>query len=112
MLLIVAHSKRARQALRNACEAHADAVRRRFGRAVLFRETEFGAFIAQRLREEYAGEVQVERTVPLNEHRDVPDSVSEAAAAYADREEPSVPYAKFAAGTNYPSPSAMQGEEL
>lgn len=112
MILAVAHSKTARQALRNTCNAHEDAVVRRFGRAVLFEATEFGAFLALRLRAEHDGDLQVERTVPLNEYRDVPDSVRKAAAAYAAREDAHTPYERFASGTDHPDPETMRGESL
>ena len=112
MLLVVTYSRAARQTLRNACAAHEETVVRRFGRVVLFEETEFGAFLALRLRAEYGVDVQVERTAPLNEFEAVPDSVREAAQAYADREHASTPYAKFAAGDDYPDPGAMKDREL
>jgi hypothetical protein len=112
VLLVVTYSKSARQALRNTCRAHEDAVVRRFGRAALFEATEFGAFLALRLREAHGGDVQVERTRPLNEFREVPEPVREAATAYADREQPSTPYEKFAAGTDHPDPDAMRDTDL
>jgi len=110
VLLVIAYSRAARQTLRNACEAHPETVRRRFGRAVLLEETEFGAFLGLRLRAEY--EVQVERTAPLNEYADVPERVREAAEAYADRETASTPYAKFASGEEYPDPEELRNAEL
>jgi hypothetical protein len=110
VLLVVAYSHPARQALRNACEAHPDTVRRRLGRAALFEETELGAFLALRLRAEY--EVQVERTAPLNEFEAVSEGVREAVSAYADREHASTPYAKFAAGTDHPDPEELRDAEL
>lgn len=85
---------------------------RRLGRAALFEETEFGAFLALRLRAEYGVDVQVERTDPLNEFEAVPEGVREAAEAYADREHASTPYAKFAAGDDHPDPAAMKDREL
>lgn len=112
MILAVAHSKAARQALRNTCNAHEDTVVRRFGRAVLFEATEFGAFLALRLRAEHGADLQVERTVPLNEYRDVPDDVREAAAAYAAREDAHTPYERFAADTDHPDPETMREEPL
>jgi len=112
VLLVVAYSKAARQALRNSCSAHPDVVVRRFGRAVLLHETEYGAFLACRFRERFADAVQVERTAPLNEYRDVPERVREAAAAYEARESPSTPYPKFAAGTDHPDPDAMRDAPL
>lgn len=112
MLLVVAHAKDARQAVRNTCNRHGETVVRRFGRAVLLRETEFGAFLAQRLRERHGTDVQVERTVPFNEYDEMPDRVREAAAAYADRDDPATPYAAFAAGTDHPAPEAMRDADL
>lgn len=112
MLLVVVYSRSARQTLRNVCNAHPETVVRRFGRAVLLEETEFGAFLALRLRAKHGGDVQIERTRPLNEFAAVPDAVREAAAAYEAREEPSTPYAKFAAGTDHPTPEAMRESEL
>lgn len=112
MILVAAYSKAARQALRNSCSTHGDVVVRRFGRAVLLRETEYGAFVACRLRERFGSAVQVERTEPLNEYRDVPDRVREAAAAYEARESPSTPYPKFAAGTDHPSADEMRERAL
>lgn len=57
MLLVIAYSRAARQALRNRCNAHPETVVRRFGRAVCLAETELGAFLALRLRERYGGDV-------------------------------------------------------
>ena len=112
MLLVVTYSRAARQSLRNVCRTHEDCVVRRFGRAALLEATEFGAFQALRLREKHAGDVQVERTVSLNEFAVVPDRVRDAAAAYESRERTSTPYAKFAAGTDHPNPDAMTDTEL
>lgn len=112
MLLVVTYSRGARRTLRNTCSAHEDCVVRRFGRAALFEETEFTAFLAVRLRAEHGADVQVERTHPFNEFREVPDAVREAAVAYADRDHPSTPYAKFAAGSDHPDPEAMKDAEL
>jgi hypothetical protein len=78
----------------------------------LLDETEFGAFQALRLREQFGGAVQVERTRPLNEFAAVPERVRDAAAAYADREAAALPYQKFAAGTEYPSPAELKGVDL
>lgn len=110
MLLVVAYSRAGRQALRNACRTHQQAVRRRLGRAALLAETELGALVALRLRAEY--EVQVERTAPLNEFEEIPDRVRDAVTAYGDREHASTPYAKFAAGTDHPEPEELAGTEL
>lgn len=112
MLLIATYSREARTSLRNACRSHDGVVVRRFGRAALLAETELGAFLALRLREKHAGDVQIERTRPLNEYEEVPDGVREAATAYESRDSPSTPYAKFAAGTDHPAPSAMRDREL
>lgn len=112
MLLVVTYSRGARTALRNACRGHEGTVVRRFGRAALLEPTEFGAFLALRLRAKHPDDVQVERTVPLNEFADVPDDVREAARAYEERDAPSTPYAKFAAGTDHPDPDSLRDEPL
>ena len=112
MLLIITYSKPARQALRNLSNAHEESVVRRFGRAALLADTEFGAFQAVRLREQFGGAVQVERTRPFNPHEAVRESVREAAVAYANRETAALPYAKFAAGTDHPPPAPLKGREL
>jgi hypothetical protein len=113
VILVVTYSRAARQALRNACRAHEDAVVRRFGRAALLEATAFGAFLGLRLRERYGSDVQVERTTPLNEFEEDLESVHAAAVAYEDRESPSTPYGKFAAGREgLPSKSAMREQEL
>ena len=112
MLLVVTYSQAARQALRNACQIHEESVVRRFGRAALLESTEFGAFLALRLRAEHGVDVQIERTEPLVADRDVPDAVIEAALAYADREHTSTPYTKFAAGRDLPAAESMKEREL
>ncbi|WP_211313010.1 hypothetical protein [Halarchaeum salinum] len=112
MLLIVAYSRAARQALRNSCSTHSETVVRRFGRAVLLRETEYGAFVACRLRERFDTAVEVARTEPLNEFRDVPKHVRDAATAYEARDSPSTSYAKFAVGADYPDPDTMRETPL
>ncbi|MFB6268057.1 MAG: hypothetical protein ABEI31_10390 [Halodesulfurarchaeum sp.] len=112
MLLTIAYSSSARQSLRNTCNANEEAVVRRFGRAVLFEETRLGALLALRLREKHGADVQIERTEPLNEFRDVPAAVRAAAAAYEDRENPSTSYAKFAAGTDHPTVEELADVEL
>lgn len=112
MLLVVTYSRAARGSLRNVCRTHTETVVRRFGRAALFEPTEHGAFLALRLREKHPGDVQIERTRPLNEFSDVPDAVREAARAYAARDQPSTPYAAFAAGTDHPEPSQLRDREL
>ncbi|WP_327050567.1 DUF7855 family protein [Halomicrococcus gelatinilyticus] len=111
MLLVITYSQSARQTLRNVCNAHGEHVVRRLGRAALLESTEFGAFLALRLRAKH-DDVQIERTVPFNEFRDVPESVREAAKAYENREQASTPYARFAAGTDHPSPDEMRDVEL
>jgi hypothetical protein len=112
VLLVVTYSRAARTTLRNACRAHEETVVRRFGRAALLAETGFGAFLALRLRERHGGDVQVERTRPFNEFEDVGADVREAARAYEARDAASTPYAKFAAGTDHPSPAALRDREL
>lgn len=112
MLLVVTYSRAARQALRNACRSHEDAVVQRFGRAALLEPTEFGAFLALRLRAEHGPDVQVEQTEPLVAGRDVPERVRAAATAYAGRDERSTPYEKFAAGREHPEPADLKGNEL
>lgn len=112
MILVATFSRAARQALRNACRAHEDAVVRRFGRAALFEATAFGAFLGLRLRERHGGDVLVERTRPLNEFDEALADVRAAAEAYERRDAPSTPYAKFAAGRDLPSKSAMRAQEL
>ena len=112
MLLVVTYSKGARTSLRNVCRTHEKTVVRRFGRAALLAETEHGAFLALWLREKHPDDVQVERTAPFNKFRDAPAAVRETAAAYEGREDRNVPYAKFAAGTDHPSPAALKRREL
>ena len=112
MILVVTYSQDARQTLRNACDAHSDTVVQRFGRAALLESTELGAFLALRLRAKHAGDVQVELTTPFNEFEAVSESVRTAAEAYENREQPSTPYAKFAAGTDYPDPDRLADREL
>jgi hypothetical protein len=112
VLLVVTYARAARQSLRNACDAHEHCVVRRFGRAALLRETEFGAFQALRLREKHGGDVQVERTEAFNEFADAPERVRQAARAYEDREAASTPYAKFATGREHPAPETMRDSEL
>lgn len=112
MLLVIAYSSAARQALRNTERSYPDAFRRRFGRVGLLAETELGAFLALRLRATHGADVQVSRTRPLNEFEDVPDRVREAANAYAERDRPQTPYPKFAAGSPYPSIESLRDREL
>ena len=112
MLLVVTYAQAARQTLRNVCNRYEETVVQRFGRAALLEATRLGAFLALRLREKHAGDVQVERTEPFNEFADVPESIRDAAAAYEDRDHPSTPYAKFAVGTDHPDVDSMRGVEL
>lgn len=112
MLLVITYSRSARESLRNVCRAHEESVVRQFGRAALFEATEFGAFQALRLREKHDDAVQIERTRPFNEFAAVPAAVREAATEYENRDEPAVPYASFASGTDHPSKAQMQESEL
>lgn len=112
MLLVVTYSKAARTSLRNVCRTHGASVVRRLGRAALFEETEHGAFLALRLREKHPEDVQLERTEPFNEFRDVPDTVREAARAYENRTNATTSYAKFAVGSPHPEPTALKRREL
>ena len=111
MLLVITYSRAARQSLRNVCRAHEDCVVRRFGRAALLESTAFGAFQALRLREKHDLDVQLERVEPFVE-RDVPRRVREAATAYEHRDQPSVPYRQFAAGTDHPAPESMRERDV
>lgn len=112
MLLVIAYSSAARQSLRNICTVNPEAVIRRFGRVAVFCETELGALLALRLYEKHGTDVQIERTEPLNEFRDVPDHVRDAASAYEQREHRSTPYAAFVAGTPHPDVEELRGVEL
>ena len=112
MLLVVTYSRGARTSLRNVYRTHGESVVRRFGRAALLEETEHGAFLALRLREKHPDDVQLERTEPFNEFRDVPAAVREAATAYERRGDRNVPYAKFAVDSPHPSPAALKEREL
>lgn len=112
MLLVITYSRTARQSLRNVCRAHEESVVGQFGRVALFAPTEFSAFHLLRMREKHGEAVQIERTRPFNEYASVPEAVRKAASAYENREEPALPYATFAAGTEHPAPAAMRGEEL
>jgi len=112
VLLVIAYSTRARQSLRNVCRTHEESVVGQFGRVALFEATEFGAFQALRLREKHGEEIQLERTVPFNEFESVPAPVREAARAYEAREVPTLPYSRFAAATDHPTPAEMKGKRL
>lgn len=111
MLLVVAHSREARASLRHSCNAHEDTVARQVGRVALLEATAWGAFLALRLRAKHPGAVQVERTEPLLPDA-VPDDVSAAVDAYADRDHPATPYDKFAAGTEHPDAGTLKDREL
>ena len=112
MLLVVTYSQAARTSLRNVCRTHEESVVRRFGRAALLAESHHGAFLALRLREKHPEDVQVERTEPFNEFREVPDAVREAATAYERRSNPNTAYAKFAVDSPHPSPGELKSREL
>ncbi|CAI50642.1 uncharacterized protein NP_5102A [Natronomonas pharaonis DSM 2160] len=112
MLLVVTYSTAARTSLRNVCRTHEESVIRRFGRAALLADTHHGAFLALRLREKHPDDVQLERTEPFNEFRDLPASVREAAEAYENRTEPATAYAKFAVDSPHPSPDELKRQEL
>jgi len=112
VLLVVTYSRAARTSLRNVCRTHTSSVARRLGRAALLEETEHGAFLALRLHEKHPETVQIDRTKPLNEFRDVPEPVREAASAYEDRANATTPYSAFAAGTPHPAPSALKNRDL
>ncbi|MCQ4334299.1 hypothetical protein KM295_12575 [Natronomonas sp. F2-12] len=112
MLLLVTYSQAARNSLRNVCRTHEESVVRGFGRAALFEATEHGAFLALRLREKHPEDVQIERTEPFNEFREVREAVRVAARAYECRECPSTPYAKFAVDSPHPTPEELRTREL
>lgn len=101
----------ARQSLRNVCNAHPDAVKRRFGRAALFEDTERGALLALRLAEKHGIDVELERTSPLNPHR-LPDQIRHAARAYEQEAHPNTPYDKFAAGHEFPTLDELREQDL
>lgn len=106
------YSQAARNSLRNVCRTHERSVVRRLGRAALFETTEHGAFLALRLREKHPEDVQLERTEPFNEFRDVPKSVREAARAYENRDNPNTAYAKFSIDRPHPTPEELRAREL
>jgi hypothetical protein len=110
--LVVTYSQAARTSLRNVVRTHESTVVRRFGRAALLAETEWGAFLALRLAEKHGSDVQIERTAPLNEYTEVPDRVREAARAYEARDSPNTPYDRFASGTDHPPSEELQTREL
>ncbi len=112
MLLVVTYSTAARTSLRNVCRTHEGSVVRRLGRAALFAETEHGAFLALRLREKHPEDVQLERTEPFNEFRDVPEAVRKAAESYEDRANENTAYTKFASGSPHPTPEELKCNQL
>lgn len=111
MLLVITYSRTARQSLRNVCRAHEDTVVRRFGRAALLEATEFGAFQALRLQAKHGLDVQIERVEPFIDN-DVPERVREAATAYENRDQSSVPYRQFASGTDHPAPETLRETDV
>jgi len=111
VFLVITFSRAARQSLRNVCRAHEDCVVRRFGRAALLEATGLGAFQALRLREKHDLDVQIQRAEPFLAG-DLPDGISAAAAAYEDRDQPSVPYRQFAAGRDHPAPESLREHDL
>lgn len=112
VLLVVAYSRGARQTLRNICQAHEEAVIRRFGRAALFEGTQRGALLGLRLSEKHGLDIQIERTRPFNEYEAVPEEVRAAAREYERDAHPNTPYQKFVAGTDYPSLATLGDREL
>jgi len=107
-ILVVADAPGARHTLRNACDSYPEAVRWRFGRVALFEGTELGAFLAYRLREKHGEDVHLAWTTPLGDGDPGCRRAREAARAFEDRTNPSTPYPKFAAGTDYPQPREMR----
>ena len=75
-------------------------------------ETEHGAFLALRLREKHPDDVQLERTEPFNEFRDVPEPVREAARAYESRPNRNTAYAKFVVDSPHPNPAELKRRDL
>lgn len=112
MLLVVTYSQAARTSLRNVCRTHEETVVRRFGRAALFEETEYGAFLALRLHAKHPDEVQLERTTPFNEFQQVPESIRTAVEAYDNRANENTTYARFAVDSPHPEPGAMKRRKL
>lgn len=110
--LVIADTPGARQTLRNVCNAHEETVSRRFGRAVLLEATEFGAFLAFRLRVKHGESVQVRRVQPVDVDRPDYRRAYEAAVAFEERENEHTPYPKFAAGTDHPMPPEMRDRVL
>ncbi|MFW5973958.1 MAG: hypothetical protein ACOCPZ_01080 [Natrialbaceae archaeon] len=110
--LTVADEESARRTLRNTCNAYEDAVVHRFGGAAAFEPTEFGAFLAFRLREKHGDAVRVVRTVPVDPQREPFRRAHEAAVAFERREHESTPYPKFASGTDHPQPEEMRDRDL
>lgn len=110
--LVIADSPKARETLRNVCNAYEEAIGRRFGRAVVIEATEFGAFLAFRLRAKYGDDVRVRRIRPFEEGRSVYRRPHDAARAFEERDDENTPYPKFAAGTEHPSPAEMRERSL
>ncbi|WP_255169199.1 hypothetical protein [Natrononativus amylolyticus] len=105
---VVADSSKARETVKNICKTHRETVLRRFGRAVVFAPTEFGAFLAFWLRAKHGEAVQIVRTAPVDEHHRRYRRAREASLAFAGRDNDRTPYPKFAAGTDHPSADAMR----
>lgn len=112
MLLIITYTRAARNSLRNVRRTNEDVVVRWFGRSALFAATELGAFHALRLQEKHPEAVQIERTQPFNQFREVPERVRDAVAAYSAREHASTPYSAFAVGRDLPEIDSMAHREL
>lgn len=112
MLLVITYSTAARSSLKNTRRLHGESIVRWFGRAALLEETELGAFLALRLQTTHPNAVQIERTTPFNEFKEVPARVREAVAAYERRTCKNTPYSSFAAGTSFPSMEGMANREL
>lgn len=110
--LVVADAPGARQTLRNICTTHEDAVFRRLGRAAVFEGTEFGAFLAFRLRAKHGDGVQIVQATPIGDRQDAFRRASEAARAFENRAHECTPYPKFAAGTGHPLPAEMRDRRL
>jgi hypothetical protein len=108
----VTYSQAARNSLRNVCRTHEQSVVRRLGRAALLEATEHGAFLGLRLREKHPEDVQLERTEPFNEFRDVREAVREAAQSYENRSNPNTAYAKFAVDSPHPTPDELRTQKL
>ena len=106
--LVVADSPKARETVKNVCKNHEETVIRRFGRAVVFAPTEFGAFLAFWLRAKHGKPVQVARTSPVDDRHQRYHRARRAAHSFVDREHDRTPYPKFASGTDHPTPDVMR----